>query len=122
MNNYRCVFTYAGGNTTIEVTATNSDHAIDVAAAAISTGDYDRVEVWAGDQVLLTKTTQRAWDKLGNPAVPPDQAVGCAPMTEQSQAQIAISHPRRAASSLAAGLKGIGASLAAWRPKAARKG
>lgn len=127
MKNYRCVFIYAGGNTTIEVTARNSDHAIDVAATAISTGDYDGVEVWADDQVLLTKTTRRAWDLLGNPAAPPDQAPRGQPArreqaAEQSQAQISTSHPRRAATSLAAGLKGIDAGLAAWRRKAARKG
>jgi len=127
MKNYRCVFIYAGGNTTIEVTARNSDHAIDVAATAISTGDYDGVEVWADDQVLLTKTTRRAWDLLGNPAAAPHQtapgqAARSEAATEQSQAQISTSHPRRTATSLAAGLKGIGAGLAAWRRKAARKG
>lgn len=121
MKNYRCVFIYAGGNTTIEVTARNSDHAIDVAATSITPGDYDGVEVWADDQVLLTKTTRRAWELLGNPAAAPDQAARCEPTTKHSQPQISTSHPRRAATSLAAGLKGLGAGLAALRRKAARK-
>jgi hypothetical protein len=111
MKNYRCVFIYAGGHTTIEVSARNSDHAIDVAATAINTGDYDGVEVWADDQVLLTKNTRRAWDRLGNPAATsdqtaPDPATGFEPATGQSHAQISASRPRRAASSLAAGLEG----------------
>ena len=122
MKSYRCVFNYAGGNTTIDVTASDGERAIAIAAAAISAGDYDRVEVWEGDDLLLTKTTRRAWDTLGDSQT---ETSGTDPQTARGPElppPAPSSHPRRAPTSFAASLKGIGAGLKRWQPKASRKG
>lgn len=122
MKSYRCVFNYAGGNTTIDVTAGDGERAIEVAAAAISAGDYDRVEVWEGNDLLLTKTTRRAWDALGEseiqrPGAPTQPAASLEPQTP-----IAASHPRRALTTFASSLKELGSGMKHWRPKTSRKG
>lgn len=68
MQSYRCVFSYASGKTTIAVSANDGAEAIDAAASAIGAGDYDRVEVWDGETLLLTRTTPRAWNALAEAA------------------------------------------------------
>lgn len=121
MKNYRCVFIYAGGNTTISVMASNGEHAIEVATAAISVGDYNRVEVWEGRQLLLTQSTPRAWGLLGDDGAPERPARDPAG-PELPQGQPASSHPRRAPSSIAASLKGVDAGLIRRQRKAGHKG
>jgi hypothetical protein len=74
MKSYRCVFSYSGGNTTIEISAADGEQAIAAAASAINAGDYDRVEVWDGEDLVMERTTPRAWDTLGDDA-PPSQAL-----------------------------------------------
>lgn len=118
MKNYRCVFTYTGGNTTIEVTADDGTHAIEVAAAAISAGDYDRVDVWDGEDLLITKNTVRAWDSLGDS---PDASLCGTATANAEHPPPATSHPRRTAASLAATLKGLGSTTARGQRKSGRK-
>ncbi|MCC6913914.1 MAG: hypothetical protein IT566_09455 [Rhodospirillaceae bacterium] len=117
MKSYRCVFNYAGGNTTIDITADDGACAIEAAAAAINAGDYDRVEVWDGDTLLLTRATPRAWDALGDVA-PPE------PAHPEPPYPLSVSLPRRAPSSFAASLKafGLNNAKARWQSLVARKG
>ncbi|MCA0201619.1 MAG: hypothetical protein LCH56_12405 [Proteobacteria bacterium] len=113
MNNYRCIFNYAGGTTTIDITADNSERAIEAASAAINAGDYDRVEVWDGHTLLLTRATPRAWDTLGELSPAPPQRL-----------PVPLSLPRRTPISFVASLKAIGlnSAKAHWRRLVARKG
>jgi hypothetical protein len=114
MKNYRCVFNYAGGKTTTEVAADDCEGAVEAAAAAINAGDYDRVEVWDSETLLLTRSTPRAWDTLGDPPSPQHH-----PATP-----VSLSLPRRAPTTFAASLKAIGLNNAKahWRRLVARKG
>jgi hypothetical protein len=121
MQSYRCVFSYAGGNTTIDVTADDSEAAVAAAASAISAGDYDRVEVWDGDTLLITKTTPRAWDALGDiPAPEPAPVIPEQPQT----APLPVSLPRRAPTLFASSLRalGLGGVASRWQRAASRKG
>lgn len=115
MKSYRCVFNYAGGNTTIEIAAADAARAIEAAVTAINAGDYDRVEVWEGEALLLTRATPRAWDTLGErlPSAP-----------EPQSASLLLSLPRRAPATFAASLKAMGLNnaKARWRRLVARKG
>lgn len=69
MKNYRCVFLYPSGSTTIEVTAADGEKAITAAAEAIDAGDYDRVEIWDGAVLVVTRATPRSWNALETPQV-----------------------------------------------------
>jgi hypothetical protein len=118
MKSYRCVFSYAGGNTTIDITAADGERAIEAASTAINAGDYDRVEVWDDGSLLITRATPRAWDALGE-VLPPE------PMPEAVQTSPrATSLPRRAPTTFAASLKALGLSnaKARWQLLVARKG
>lgn len=122
MKNYRCVFTYSGGNTTIEIDADDCEQALEAAAAAITAGDFDRADVWDGDTVLLTRTTPRAWDALGDVPTPPPAAES---NVEQPQtAPMPAGLPRRTPSLLTAGLKALklGTAKAHLQRMGARRG
>ncbi len=113
MKSYRCVFTYSGGNTSIAVTAPDGACALTEASSAIDAGDYDRVEVWDGDLLVMTRTTPRAWDALG------------ALTSAEPAAMASSSLPRRPSSpSFAARLKSFGLQNAKtrWRRLIDRKG
>jgi hypothetical protein len=119
MKSYRCVFSYASGNTTIDILADDGEKAIEAAATAISPGDYDRVEVWDGQTLLVTRTTPRAWDALGD-ASPPEPIV-TAPEQPQT-ARLPPSLPRRAPTLFAASLRTLGFGGGKARaPKAATR-
>lgn len=122
MKSYRCVFNYAGGNTTIDVTAGDGERAIEVAAAAISAGDYDGVEVWDGDDLLLTRTTRRAWDALGSPEIRAVDGPNRPASVAEPPPPTPTSHPRRALTSFAASLKERLPRGKHWQPTATRKG
>ncbi len=114
MKSYRCVFSYTGGTTTINIDAIDADCAIEAAAGAISAGDYDRVEVWDGNTQLLARTTPRAWDSLGDPAATPAAPA----VIEQPQtAPIHFTLPRRPRSLFRDGLNALGLKAAkdGWR-------
>lgn len=121
MQSYRCVFSYAGGNTTIDVAADDCEGAIAAASNAISAGDYDRVEVWDGDTLLITKTTPRAWDALGDIAAPQSAPVGA---ERPQNAPLPTSLPRRAPTLFASSLRalGLGSVASRWQRAANRKG
>ena len=72
MKNYRCVFSYSGGSTTITIAAVDGEQAIEIAAGEIHAGDFDRVEVWEGAVLVVQRTTPRAWDALGEYEERPD--------------------------------------------------
>jgi hypothetical protein len=124
MKSYRCVFSYAGGNTTIDVVAGDGDLAIEAAASAITAGDYDRVEVWDGDTLVLARTTPRAWDALGDTSpgdAPLPEPIDAAPEQPQT-APLTHSHPRRAPTLFAASLRALGFSASKARaPNAATR-
>ncbi len=105
MKSYRCVFSYASGNTTIDIAADDGECAIEAAASAISPGDYDRVEVWDGETLLLTRTTPRAWDALGDTPPPEPTAVT---LDQPQTAPLSPSLPRRAPTLFAASLRVLG--------------
>lgn len=118
MKSYRCVFTYAGGNTTIDIAADDGEQAVEAAASAINAGDYDRVEVWDGDDLLLTRTTPRAWDALGD--VPPpepgtDVVTDLAALDQPRTAPLPPSLPRRSPSLLTSGLRALSLTSAKTR-------
>ncbi len=117
MKSYRCVFNYAGGNTTIDIAADDGERAIEAAATAINAGDYDRVEVWDGETLLLTRATRRAWDALGELPQPE-------PMAPEQPRPLPVSLPRRAPTTFAASLKALGLNNAKtrWHRLVARKG
>lgn len=117
MKGYRCVFNYAGGNMTIDIAADDGERAIEAASAAINAGDYDRVEVWDGETLLLTRATPRAWDTLGELSAPE-------PTTPAQPYPLSMSLPRRVPPSFAASLKALGLTnaKARWQWLVARKG
>ncbi|MGE4064321.1 MAG: hypothetical protein AB7E79_13220 [Rhodospirillaceae bacterium] len=112
MKSYRCVFSYSGGNTTINVTAEDGAHAITAAGNAITAGDYDRVEVWDDDVLVLVKTTPRAWDALGETRDAADGTDGRDPLASAQTALPPPPLPRRTPNAFAGGVRPSGAGSA----------
>src|SRR5687767_2475199 len=102
MKSYRCVFSYASGHTTIDIAAENGERAIDAAANPISTGDYDRVQVWDGATLLVSRTTARAWDAFGDAPQPDAAILVAAPEPPPQTAPLPPSLPRRVPTLVAA--------------------
>lgn len=117
MKRYRCVFSFASGHTTINIAAGGGEQAVEAAAIAITPGDYDSVEVWDGETLILARTTPRAWDALGD-ATPRDSG---ASGSEWQAAPLQVCLPRRAPSLVVgAGLRALGSGGAkSCAPKAA---
>jgi hypothetical protein len=124
MKRYRCVFSYASGHTTIDIAAETGERAVDAAASAINTGDYDRVEVWDGDTLLVSRITARAWDAFGDAPPPAVAIVVAAPEPAAPRiAPLPPSLPRRVPNLFAASLRVLGLGGGKTRPQraAARK-
>lgn len=108
MKSYRCVFSYSGGSTTIAVVADTPAEAVETAAAAINAGDFDGVEVSDGGNVVLSRTTPRAWDALGERASPSAApAPGRAVEQPETAPLPANSLPRRGPGLLFSGLRAL---------------
>ena len=119
MKSYRCVFNYAGGNTTIDIAAADGEQALTAAASAINAGDYDGVEVWEGDSLLIARTTPRAWDCLGGPAADSAAEIAEASPPPVSAPNVA-SLPRRAPTLFISSLRALGAKTG-WRNIVSRR-
>lgn len=54
MKNYRCIFTYANGHTTIEVNAADAQGAATKARETVADGDARRLEVFDSSGLVLS--------------------------------------------------------------------
>ncbi len=122
MKSYRCVFNYAGGKTTIGVEAETAAQAVEDAQAAINAGDYDRVEIWDGETLLLTRATPRAWDAFGDAlgdTLPSFHGHGDAAPEQPRTGPLTVSLPRRPPILFSQGLRalGFGAKKLRWQKR-----
>jgi len=117
MKSYRCVFNYTGGNTTIDIAAADGEQALTAAASAIIAGDYDGVEVWDGDTLLITRTTPRSWDRLGGA---PEDPGAAPPAPSTVPESLPASLPRRAPAPFASGLRVLGGKTS-WQKLLSRR-
>lgn len=116
MRSYRCVFSYAGGNTTIDIVAGDGERAIEAASSAISAGDYDRIDVWDGETRVITRTTPRAWDTLGTIVAPNS------PKDHPQAPPLPSGLPRRPVTASPARLMGLRAMRDHWHRIVAGRG